>query len=85
MLFLCFTISSLAQVPKDSLVLVLDNIKFPIDNTRDVPFISVKWVDKTEVIKIDKSKNTYCNKTEIIYIYIKKKYIKKARKELEIK
>ena len=81
--------TSLAQVNNDSAdypnrILILDTIKIPLENSKDY-FIAVEWVEKMEIIKDEKYRTLFGNKDGVIYIYIKKKYIKKVKRELGIK
>jgi hypothetical protein len=85
LILLGFSFSLSAQRPKDSIVIVLDTIKIPIDFNRNVPSVPVKWVYKTETIKNEKYKDSKGDKPNIVYFYIKNKYIKRAKKELKIK
>ena len=88
-LFFASTLSSLAQIPKDSLdhpirILILDTLKIPLEESKEYNFITVEWIEKMEIIKDEKYKDIYGDKNGTLYIYIKKKYFKKIKRKLGI-
>lgn len=89
LLFSSISITSFGQNTIDSTiafkrVLIIDTLKIPLDDSQSEK-IKVEWLEKMELAKEEKYKTLYGNKAGALFIYIKKKYLRKAKRELGIR
>ena len=87
---LIYYFDSYGQASKDSVsgpkkILVVKKMEIPVADSTDLSFIKVNWLIKLKFIKDEKFKDKPGYTNGILYIYIKKRYYKKAKRELGIK